>query len=214
MTGGDSVRLAERCVGRSDRRAFGTRKGRRHSRPSLRAAAATSDNRTYVMSRWFVRLVPVMGPSSVPFAVGETVPDTVKPNRQPIARMLRTRRRKRGFFTTTILASPSVCSHASSTQLFPQGLLGRKARRQAPHLILADRERPSYERSLRWAWAGHVCQVSAGGRAAPACGRRGVTPMTICRRSRPMRWGMWRTTSTGGITQAAVKRRGTGRLGP
>ena len=45
------------------------------------------------------------------------------------------------------------------------------ANSQDTHFILADRERASYERWLRWAWAGHVRQVWAGLRAG--CARLG-----------------------------------------
>jgi hypothetical protein len=65
---------------RRHRSALGTRGARRDSRPSLRDAAARSDNRTYVLLSWFVRPVPIIGPSTVPLTVEAVVPHSGKLN--------------------------------------------------------------------------------------------------------------------------------------
>jgi hypothetical protein len=83
-------------------------------------------------------------------------------------------RSESGLSTPTMPASPSVCRHWPSSQLFPQGLPSEMANRQDRHLILADRERATYERWLRWAWAGPVRRVLAGLRAG--CTRLGPPP--------------------------------------
>src|SRR5262245_36728701 len=51
---------------RRHRRTIGTREARRDSRPSLQAAAARSDNRTYVLSNRVGRSMTVVGSSPVP----------------------------------------------------------------------------------------------------------------------------------------------------
>src|SRR5262249_55906018 len=64
---------------------------------------------------------------------------------------------------------PQVCSHPSSSQLFPPGRLGAMASRQAPHFLCADRERASYDRWLHRAWEGDIRPVLVVcGRPAPS----------------------------------------------